>query len=243
MSIEIILKLVDRIQRSERRIVMLEQKMQRVNSAVSVAKGNSAAQLAVPGTPAMMIGAIFVARIGAEAESSIQEELGKYLYWATIQMPKSGLVEWQNHCDVTSQVLVTTLPDSTGMSQQLNEDDLVYVRYEGVDKNSDTTRWTVLGSLGSPFKLAKFDGQRWANAQSVGKLYTGHYINLDTLAADSEKPVQWKFYNDAGVDTLIDPQTFVLLFPAPKGDTDDWKETEIYGPKMWAILSPWAALG
>jgi hypothetical protein len=107
------------------------------------------------------------------------------------------------------------------------------------------------GGGGTPIRIARFTGSRWksdgtaAGANDPGAVYTGRMINPTTGGGDTDNPVQWRFINDPGLATLITTNEFVPLIPAPEfvKNLSGWKDSEEFGDKYWALLTPWAALG
>jgi len=96
--------------------------------------------------------------------------------------------------------------------------------------SSDTWGFILLMKGDADIKVAIFDGTR------DGKVYTGHLINPATGAAGNTA-VQWMFWGDAGVETLIDANKPVVLThkcPAYLEDDEDWSPSG--GPKYMAVL-------
>ena len=107
----------------------------------------------------------------------------------------------------------------------------VTARAERAAKEADrkTIAYRPIGR-GGKIAVAIFDGSR------NGKVYTGHLLNLATGAAGTTA-VQWMFWGDAGVETLIDANKPVVLThkcPAHLEDDEDWSPSG--GPKYMAVL-------
>jgi len=103
----------------------------------------------------------------------------------------------------------------------------------GVEESgsSDTWGFVLLMKGDADIKVAIFDGTR------NGKVYTGHLLNPATGAAGTTA-VQWMFWGDAGVETLIDANKLVVLThkcPAYLENDEDWSPSG--GPKYMAVSS------
>jgi hypothetical protein len=131
---QLLLRLVTRLERGERRLAHLEQVVRRQAAARSSGDKRSTWMPGAPGSPAYGFAPDVWVKVGTETDTD-------GVYNGTAMMV-SGVGEWTTHPDIVSTIQIW-LPDKG----KLKQDSIVLCRWEGQAEDG-TDWWVVVGTSG-----------------------------------------------------------------------------------------------